>query len=131
MTARVLQFTIMPKVIERSYPNRIREWRKAAGLTLAKLGKAVGVPGSMVQRWEIGERDLPLARLEQIARALGCSTADLLNLEHGGLRPGEREMLDTYRQLPEVNQKVVDSVMESQQAFRIQPDVVQLPRKTG
>lgn len=131
MTARVLQFTIMPKVIQRSYPNRIREWRKVAGLTLAQLGKTVGVPGSQVARWETGERDLPLARLEQIARVLGCSTADLLNVEHGGLRPGEREMLETYRRLPEANQKMVDSVMESQQAFRIQPDVVHIPRKAG
>ena len=58
--------------------NRLREWRKKRGLSLKKLGAAVGLSYGQVGKLERGDEDLSLARLRQFAKVLGCSPADLL-----------------------------------------------------
>lgn len=62
-------------------PNRIREWRNKRGLTLEALGDRVGLSGSYIAKLEKDDRNLSIARLRQIARALQCNAADLLPLE--------------------------------------------------
>lgn len=60
------------------YPNRIREWRKAAGLTQPALAERLGTTNQNISRYERGERSLTVDLLLQIAPALGCRPADLL-----------------------------------------------------
>lgn len=60
------------------YPNRIREWRKAARLTQAELAERLQTTNQNLSRYERGERSLTVDLLVQIAPALGCRPADLL-----------------------------------------------------
>lgn len=56
---------------------QIRELRKKAGFTQAKLAEAIGVTQSTVSQWE-NSRALPdTAKLPRLADALSCSVADL------------------------------------------------------
>lgn len=55
---------------------RIKELRKARGLSQAELGRRVGVDQSRICRWESGE--LPLAdKLPALAVAFGCRIEEL------------------------------------------------------
>ena len=59
-------------------PNRLREVREIKGLSLAAVKKLSGFPAQTLQRWETGERPIPLWKLEKIARALGVPAYKLL-----------------------------------------------------
>ncbi len=61
--------------------NRIREWRKERGLTLAKLAEAVGTTDAQIQKLETGAIRLSVDWLKRIAPALGVRQADLLKEE--------------------------------------------------
>lgn len=56
----------------------IRDARKAHGLTVADLAQAVGVRENTVYRWERGERVPSIPTLEQLAKAIGSTSAALL-----------------------------------------------------
>lgn len=58
----------------------IKAAREKAGLTQEALGKAIGVSGVAVMRYEKGQRQPSLAQLAKIAKTLGVSTMELLNL---------------------------------------------------
>ena len=56
---------------------RLRELRKAAGLTVPQLAAAVGVTAAEVVAWEC-ETYLPKTRLlPALAKVLGCGIGDL------------------------------------------------------
>lgn len=60
-------------------PERIKERRKAIGMTLAQLADAVGVKEATAQRWESGNiKTVKYETVEQIATALGCSPVWLM-----------------------------------------------------
>jgi len=56
---------------------RIRELRECAGLSQEALGERVGVTRQTIAAWERGERDVGLAQLARVARALGAQLDDL------------------------------------------------------
>lgn len=140
--AVVLQFPSMAKQpSEEVLPNRVREWRKRAinpatgkGFTLKEAAPRIGLAWSHLARIETGGRELSTVWMERIAAAFGCTPADLLNPEMGGLSIEERQIIDLLRNLPEANRRMVDAMLESQHAFLPGPngaDVIQLPLKTG
>jgi transcriptional regulator with XRE-family HTH domain len=56
---------------------RIREIREARGISVAELGRLIGVSRSQIFRYETGQQ--PVARrLDAIAAGLGVEVADLL-----------------------------------------------------
>lgn len=57
--------------------NRIREQRKALGLTQEGLAAKAGIDRSYVGGVERGERNLTFTMLCQISAALGCDVAAL------------------------------------------------------
>jgi len=60
-------------------PERIKERRKAIGMTLAQLADAVGVQEATAQRWESGNiKQVKHETVEQIAVALNCSPVWLM-----------------------------------------------------
>jgi Zn-dependent peptidase ImmA (M78 family)/DNA-binding XRE family transcriptional regulator len=59
--------------------NRLATLRKAAGLSQADLGNAIGTSGSLVSRWESGDREPTTQQVLDVARALGVSVDYLLN----------------------------------------------------
>jgi transcriptional regulator with XRE-family HTH domain len=58
-------------------PNRIREWRKAKGLTLEQLSEMTSISTSFLSRMESGKRRVSLDYAKAIASALGISTGDI------------------------------------------------------
>lgn len=61
--------------------NKIRELRKAAGLTQEQLSARLNVKRATLARYEAGTIDPPTSRLQAIAAALGVSVGRLLGQE--------------------------------------------------
>ncbi len=98
----------------RPIPARLKEARRAAGLTFGELSARTGYAKSVLQRYEAGTvSKIPADRLEKIARALCVTPAWLLGEDeptalsllseafrsHGILKKGEdltQEQLDDY-----------------------------------
>lgn len=60
---------------------RLLELRKAKGLTQEQLGQMVGLSKQQVRRYEKkGIRTMRVHRLYDLAGALGCTVADILDL---------------------------------------------------
>ena len=66
---------------------RIRARRNLMGMSLEKLGDAVGLTYQQVQKYEKGTNRISASRLQQIAAAIGVSTVFLLG-EDGGAGEG-------------------------------------------
>ena len=132
MTATVLIFPDMTthKSLPKN-PNRIRELRVAKGLTQGQLGEMIGVGVAHVSRMENGKRDLTQYWMEKLAVALDVAPVDLFGGEYGGLTPAERELIDTYREIPAHMRTSFDALRESHQPFRGQGEVVDMPRKAS
>jgi len=71
---------------------KLKQYRVKAGLTQAKLAKAVGVSQPNYQRWESGTASVPKDKLKKLAKALQTSV-DILQGTHPPVRAGfyERE----------------------------------------
>lgn len=119
-------FPVMPKPTPEELPNRVREWRLRRELTLRDVAKEIGLAHGSVQRIETGVRELNQFWMEKLAELFQCQPADLLRTDLGGLNDRERSIIDTYRQIPELNRRMVDSVMEAQQQWRGAPEVTDL-----
>lgn len=59
---------------------RLRDWRKAQGLTQAELGACLGISGPAVYAIEVG-RNLSFGRAAQIAALIGVTVDELLRGE--------------------------------------------------
>lgn len=60
--------------------HRIREARKAAGITQDELAKKLGVNRATISKYETGAIDLPSSQLQRLADALGIHILDLVGL---------------------------------------------------
>ena len=63
------------------FGRRLHHLRRRAGLTLSQLGEVVGRPASYLSQLENGHREPRISMVEQLAAALGCSAAELLDAE--------------------------------------------------
>ena len=59
---------------------RIREERKSCGISMAELGRRIGVTAAAVSRYELGQRELTIDTIERIANALGIHVFDLVGI---------------------------------------------------
>ncbi|MFM2445572.1 MAG: hypothetical protein RI936_19 [Pseudomonadota bacterium] len=66
--------------------NRIKELRRARGLSQSSLGAKIGTDKGGVSRLENGETRLDIARAREIADALGTTVEEVLGLGMPGLR---------------------------------------------
>jgi transcriptional regulator with XRE-family HTH domain len=57
----------------------IKEWREFRGMTQTELGEAIERSGATISQLENQQSPYRQATLEAIARALGCTTGDLLH----------------------------------------------------
>lgn len=62
---------------------RLREMRKARGLTVRGLADLAGVDHATISRIEGGKRGMSVAMAEHFAKALDTTPAHLLGIEHG------------------------------------------------
>ena len=66
------------------------------GLNQSKLSKLSGVSKSSLSRYINGD-EMPVSALKAIARALGCTTDEILGLSTVQITLDEQELLDLYR----------------------------------
>lgn len=83
--------------------NRLREFRKARGLTLEQVAEAVGTSHQQVQRLETGARRLTLEWLTRLAAAMEYEPADLI----GRHKPEHIALLRLIAGLNEQQTKVI------------------------
>jgi transcriptional regulator with XRE-family HTH domain len=60
------------------FGRRLREVRTQAGLSQESLAAAAGLARNFVSMIETGKRNVTLATVAKLARALGCRMADLM-----------------------------------------------------
>lgn len=56
---------------------KLKELRKAKGVTQVELGKAIGATSRTVARWEAEQVDMPFKTAIKIAKFLGVSLVEL------------------------------------------------------
>ena len=61
-----------------SFARRLRQARRANGMTQHELGARAGISGSQVYRLEAAEREPRLSTLVSLAHALGKDPADMV-----------------------------------------------------
>lgn len=121
MNAQVLPFRPMVQNLQH-YPNRIRELRKARGLSQQALGDRIGASGVHVGYLELGKRELGLSAMRAIARALGVDPVDLLAPEDNPLasNPRSRRLLTHWAGSDEPGRQAIERVAESMVGYKAQ-----------
>ena len=80
---------------------RIAEAREARGWTQEQLAQAVGTTQQTIQRWESGQTDPQISKVEAVSKALGITMSFLLGVDANGngetLSANERELVDILR----------------------------------
>lgn len=64
-------------LIRKEFGKRVKEFRKAAGLTQEKFALKVGLDRTYISSLEAGKRNVALTNLEKIANGLELSIAEL------------------------------------------------------
>ena len=72
-------------------PNRLRELRQAAGLSLEALASQVGATKSQVQRLEVGDTGLDVEWMRRLGKVLGVPPSAFLIDEDAEFRIGPAE----------------------------------------
>jgi transcriptional regulator with XRE-family HTH domain len=85
--------------MDKEAPNRIREWRKARGLTQAQLADMVSTSNVQISDLENGNVALTQQWMVKLAGALDVLPGDLLPVSQasGALDPEARALIDAYR----------------------------------
>lgn len=94
-------------------PNRLREWRKAAGLSLEELAFRVGSTTATLSRYERGQRSMTVDLLVQLAPQLGCRPADLLPDPESVLGEAERALVAGFKELDPEDRALVLRMVQS------------------
>lgn len=94
--------------------NRIRELRKAAGLTQIQLASRTGISQPAISQLENDERPLDVDWMRTLAREFGCTPADLLPDEDNPdrLSEEERALLAAFRSAGEQQREMIRRVSE-------------------
>lgn len=70
-----------------SQPNRIRELRQQAKLTMDQLAERVGTSNQQISKLELGKAKLTVEWMRRLAPALGCAPVDLMMEKGTALEP--------------------------------------------
>lgn len=110
--------------VYRMFPgNRIRQFRKAAGLSQAQLGAKIGIHQTHVGNIENGDRPLTLDYARRIAKVFNITVADLLEDEDNPdrLTPEERELIALHRSASAQEKATILRVAEAVVPFTPMP----------
>ena len=80
-----------------TFGERIRQCRKAAGLTQAEMADRLGCATSTIKRYELGEAKPRSVMLKAIAYEFGCTVEDLTGGEPNETEEGAKAYEDTER----------------------------------
>ena len=79
--------------------NRIKEHRKAKGLTLTGLADLLQVSNQQISHLENGRRGLTIEWVERLAHALDCHPFELVFDGHYARSDHEEKLLQVFRKL--------------------------------
>lgn len=99
--------------IRQHMQNRLKELRKAKGLTLEALAKRVRSSNQQISNLENGKRRLNLDWIERLAEALGCHPFELLADQPLPRTREERLLLELFRDLNGEQRRAVLRVVAS------------------
>jgi transcriptional regulator with XRE-family HTH domain len=85
-----------PDAIDIAVGARVRERRRAIGMSQDALAKQLGVTFQQVQKYERGVNRISSSSLVRTAAALGVGVQDLLDPQGGELPPDARELLRVF-----------------------------------
>lgn len=91
---------------------RIKELRKALGLTLERFGEALGVQKSAVSKWERGENSVPDQMFKSICREF--------DVNEEWLRTGEGKMFKELSRSEKIAVFLTDVLKDEDDSFRKQ-----------
>lgn len=108
-------------------PNRIREKRQAAGLTLQDVADKLGTTAVTVSRWEREPQRVTLPILDKLAGAIGCRREELLSAvglttNTVSFGDGVMETMATFYGLPAESLAVVKVVTDSMEPTLLKGD---------
>ena len=69
----------LDKIFHKHFGQRIRYLRKERGLTQEQLSFEIGADNSYIANIENAHRDIPLSRVNKIAKTLGVSLSELFD----------------------------------------------------
>lgn len=72
---------IIQKRYRKNFTERLKHYRRAAGLTQKELGELVNVPQNVLSRYEGDKREIPIYTLIRISNVLGISADKILGKE--------------------------------------------------
>lgn len=97
--------------------NKIAQIRESRGMTQKELADAVGVTQQTIYYYEHGDHDPRASMLKRLAKALGCTVSELLDIkstvEYSAVKledKREAELTRIYRELSDGNRSVLMSV---------------------
>lgn len=97
--------------------SRIREARRAKGLTQAQAAAALHINQATYSGYETGKRQPDALKIKQIAALLGVTGDYLLGLDEKKEEPAQTDRLPAgYYTLNDTNRAIVDSLIEQLQA---------------
>lgn len=67
----------------KKFPNRVRHYREARGISQEKLGSIVGKTKDTISKWERGKRKLKMDEAKKLAVALGVSVSEIADEVEG------------------------------------------------
>jgi transcriptional regulator with XRE-family HTH domain len=94
-----------PDAIDVAVGARIRERRRAIGMSQSDLGKRLGVTFQQVQKYERGANRISGSTLVRTAEALGVGVQDLLEPGKDELPADARELLAVFRKIDDRRQR--------------------------
>lgn len=100
------------------FGKKLAELRKARGLTQAELAEQINVNQTAVGSYEIGRRRIPLSQIAPLAKALGVSLGELIELQESsqnkpGPTPKLQRQIEQVSQLPRSKQKFVSDMLDT------------------
>ena len=111
----------MKKQIDKDIGPNLRVLRVAAKMSQEELGEALGVTFQQIQKYEKGVNRVQAGRLKMIAKALGCSVADII--ETGDLSDDPaldlmktaqgRKLAEGYLKLPHAQRDALLKMVEA------------------
>ena len=102
----------------KAFGKRLADLRKERGLTQAELGEQIGVHQTALGSYEIGRRRSPLSQVAPLAKSLGVSVAELVELQPSsngkpGPTPKLQRQIQQVSELPRAKQKFVSDMLET------------------
>ena len=92
---------------------RIRELRKARGLTTRQLAEMTNISQPVISRLESNTRSADVSYIEIICNALGISLADFFAADRADMDPEIQQLLETAKKLTTEQRESVRKLLET------------------